>query len=44
MMAFLFDILNTPRANVTVVTIGRPSGMAATARDTAYKVKRAKEL
>ena len=34
-MAFRLDILKTPRANVTVVTIGSPSGMAATASDTA---------
>lgn len=31
-MAFLLAILITPRASVTVTTIGRPSGMAATAR------------
>jgi hypothetical protein len=29
-----FDILRTPRARVTVTTIGRPSGMAATASET----------
>lgn len=34
-IAFRLDILITPRANVTVVTIGSPSGMAATASDTA---------
>ena len=34
-MAFRLDILRTPRASVTVVTIGSPSGMAATASDTA---------
>lgn len=33
-MAFRFAIRITPRARVTVTTIGRPSGMAATARDT----------
>lgn len=33
-MAFRLDILRTPRASVTVVTIGSPSGMAATASDT----------
>lgn len=33
-IAFLLDILMTPRASVTVVTIGSPSGMAATASDT----------
>jgi hypothetical protein len=31
-MAFLEAILITPRAKVTVTTIGRPSGMAATAK------------
>lgn len=31
-MALFFTILITPRASVTVTTIGRPSGMAATAR------------
>ena len=31
-MACLPAILITPRARVTVTTIGRPSGMAATAR------------
>ena len=31
-MACLAAILMTPRARVTVTTIGRPSGMAATAR------------
>ena len=31
-IAFLFAILMTPMANVTVTTIGRPSGIAATAR------------
>lgn len=34
-IAFRLDILRTPRASVTVVTIGSPSGMAATASDTA---------
>lgn len=33
-IAFRLLILNTPSASVTVVTMGRPSGMAATARDT----------
>jgi hypothetical protein len=33
-IALRFDILRTPSARVTVVTIGRPSGIAATARDT----------
>jgi len=36
-IAFLFAILKTPRARVTVVTIGRPSGIAATANDTRQK-------
>ena len=31
-MAFLLAILITPIARVTVTTIGRPSGIAATAR------------
>ena len=31
-IAFFLAILITPRANVTVTTIGRPSGIAATAR------------
>ena len=31
-ITFLLAIRMTPRANVTVTTIGRPSGMAATAR------------
>lgn len=31
-MALRFAILMTPRANVTVTTIGSPSGMAATAK------------
>lgn len=34
-IAFRFDILSTPSARVTVVTIGKPSGIAATASDTA---------
>mmetsp|Transcript_5060 Transcript_5060/g.14669 ORF Transcript_5060/g.14669 Transcript_5060/m.14669 type:complete len:317 (-) Transcript_5060:447-1397(-) len=34
-MAFRRDILKTPSASVTVVTMGSPSGMAATARLTA---------
>lgn len=33
-MAFRFDILSTPSASVTVVTMGKPSGIAATASDT----------
>lgn len=33
-IAFRFAILNTPNASVTVVTIGSPSGIAATANDT----------
>jgi len=36
-IAFRFAMRNTPKANVTVVTIGRPSGMAATASDTDRK-------
>jgi hypothetical protein len=36
-IAFLFAILKIPRASVTVVTIGRPSGIAATANDTREK-------
>lgn len=32
MIAFLLAILITPRANVTVTTIGKPSGIAATAK------------
>lgn len=31
-MAFLFAMRMTPMASVTVTTMGRPSGMAATAR------------
>ena len=31
-MAFLRAILITPKASVTVTTMGRPSGMAATAK------------
>ena len=47
MMARFFTILITPSASVTVTTIGRPSGMAATARlgvegggegDSAYEI------
>ena len=34
-MAFDLAMRNTPRANVTVTQIGKPSGMAATARETA---------
>ena len=37
MTAFFFAILMTPRARVTVTQIGRPSGIAATARDTPKK-------
>lgn len=33
-IAFLFDIRKTPNANVTVTTIGSPSGIAATANET----------
>jgi len=33
-IAFRFDIRRTPRARVTVTTIGRPSGIAATASET----------
>ena len=33
-IAFRFAIRNTPKARVTVVTIGRPSGIAATASET----------
>ena len=32
MIAFLLAMRMTPRARVTVTTIGRPSGMAATAK------------
>lgn len=35
-MAFRLAMRNTPKANVTVTTIGNPSGIAATARDTVY--------
>ena len=31
-IAFRFDIFITPKANVTVTTIGKPSGIAATAK------------
>jgi hypothetical protein len=34
-MALRRDILRTPSARVTVVTMGKPSGIAATANDTA---------
>ncbi len=37
-IAFFLDIRKTPRARVTVVTIGRPSGIAATARETSCRV------
>ena len=33
-IAFRFDMRRTPSANVTVVTMGSPSGIAATASDT----------
>jgi hypothetical protein len=36
-MAFFRDIRSTPRASVTVVTIGKPSGIAATAKETIQK-------
>jgi hypothetical protein len=36
-IAFLFAICKTPKARVTVVTIGRPSGIAATANETREK-------
>lgn len=39
MMAFFLAILMTPSARVTVTHIGRPSGIAATARDTPKKSK-----
>ena len=35
MMAFLFDMLVTPMESTIVTTAASPSGMAATARDTA---------
>ena len=38
-MAFLFAILITPMANVTVTTIGKPSGIAATAKLIKYMKK-----
>lgn len=38
-MAFRLDILSTPKASVTVVTMGSPSGIAATASDTALQVR-----
>jgi len=34
-MALRFDMRRTPSASVTVTTMGKPSGMAATASDTA---------
>jgi hypothetical protein len=37
-IAFRFAIRRTPSASVTVVTIGKPSGIAATARDTVYDI------
>ena len=33
----------TPRARVTVTQIGRPSGIAATARDTPKEIERERE-
>jgi hypothetical protein len=33
-IAFRFDILSTPNASVTVVTMGKLSGIAAAASDT----------
>jgi hypothetical protein len=39
-IALRFDIRRTPRASVTVVTIGRPSGIAATARETGSKSRK----
>lgn len=39
-IAFRLAILKTPNASVTVVTIGRPSGMAATASDTRGRLQR----
>jgi hypothetical protein len=36
-IAFRFAMRNTPKANVTVTTIGSPSGIAATARETAVR-------
>lgn len=36
-MALRFDMRMTPRARVTVVTIGNPSGIAATARETRFE-------
>jgi len=35
-IALRFAILRTPRASVTVVTMGSPSGIAATANETKY--------
>lgn len=40
-MAFLLDMRSTPKASVTVVTIGKPSGIAATARDTTLEQRAA---
>ena len=34
-MAFLLDMLVTPMDNTTVTTAAKPSGIAATAKDTA---------
>jgi hypothetical protein len=36
-IAFRFAMRKTPKASVTVVTIGRPSGIAATASDTVQR-------
>jgi len=38
-IALRFAIRNTPKESITVVTIGRPSGIAATANDTAIEDK-----
>lgn len=37
-IAFCFAMRRTPRARVTVTTMGSPSGIAATARDTVQKL------
>jgi hypothetical protein len=39
-IAFLLAILKTPSASVTVVTMGNPSGIAATAKETKTRIKR----
>jgi hypothetical protein len=36
-IALRFAMRSTPRASVTVVTIGSPSGIAATANDTTHQ-------